>query len=418
MNISNIHAMRSSFKQLYELCTKDDAEIPDRAAFESTKWLEHIQMLIRACSYMANKILKGSSLLVHCSDGWDRTPQLTSLTQLLLDPYYRTIPGFCVLIQKEWLAFGHKFAHRIGLGLAENQSAEISPIFVQFMDAVHQLLWQFPNLFAFTEHFLIAILDHMYSCRFGTFLFNCEKERKFNLKEAHTSSLWLYLYSIIKQSRADGVNCLFINPNYRENNEVISSPIDSTAHLRIWDLYYQRFNRRFKQSHDHRLQPIPLKDNAEEMLIVRRLMELREMDPAQFEKLKQQLWSIPDKQRAKAEIKITAAGNIQISVPEGKANLCQYLIDDYIPGNHNISTSISHSDKLPYKVAQGVEPEHTNGIHCSSFSDSDVDMFVADSVILGEETYSNSKQFLLSMRLTRLLKVAGWLWDGLKNMYG
>lgn len=47
---------------------------------------------------------QGVCVLVHCSDGWDRTSQLTSLSQLLLDPYYRTLKGFAVLIEKEWVS--------------------------------------------------------------------------------------------------------------------------------------------------------------------------------------------------------------------------------------------------------------------------------------------------------------------------
>ncbi|XP_053534766.1 myotubularin-related protein 5-like [Ictalurus punctatus] len=47
-------------------------------------------------------------MVVHCSDGWDRTAQLTSLAKLMLDSHYRTLSGFQVLIEKEWISFGHK----------------------------------------------------------------------------------------------------------------------------------------------------------------------------------------------------------------------------------------------------------------------------------------------------------------------
>lgn len=38
-------------------------------------------------------------------------------------------------------------------------------------------LFQFPIAFEFNEHFLITIMDHLYSCLFGTFLYNTEQQR-------------------------------------------------------------------------------------------------------------------------------------------------------------------------------------------------------------------------------------------------
>lgn len=74
-------------------------------------------------------------VLVHCSDGWDRTAQLCSLTQIMLDPFYRTLKGLEVVIEKEWISFGYQFDKRSGNFQDEGHEAdERSPVFIQFLD--------------------------------------------------------------------------------------------------------------------------------------------------------------------------------------------------------------------------------------------------------------------------------------------
>jgi len=100
---------------------------------------------------------------VHCSDGWDRTSQVTSLAQLLLDPYYRTTEGFYTLVEKEWVHFGHMFDIRTDNGKLESSSNEWSPIFAQWLNIVWSFVQSFPSAFEFDSSLLEQLLDNTYS---------------------------------------------------------------------------------------------------------------------------------------------------------------------------------------------------------------------------------------------------------------
>lgn len=48
--------------------------------------------MLKAATLVCSAVEReGRPVLVHCSDGWDRTPQIVALAKILLDPYYRTI---------------------------------------------------------------------------------------------------------------------------------------------------------------------------------------------------------------------------------------------------------------------------------------------------------------------------------------
>ncbi len=120
-------------------------------------------------------------ILLHCSHGWDRTSQVAALSQLLLDPYYRTREGFSTLVEKDFLSFGHPFHTRCGHGEGKNEQGgdegQLSPIFIQFLDCVFQLVNQFPDYFEFNARYLLLLSEHIYSCRFG----KCPVMRQFIL---------------------------------------------------------------------------------------------------------------------------------------------------------------------------------------------------------------------------------------------
>ncbi|PWA22720.1 hypothetical protein CCH79_00002034, partial [Gambusia affinis] len=238
LDIQNIHVMRESLRKIKDLVYPNIEDSHWLSNLESTHWLEHIKLILAGALRIADKVESGkTSVVVHCSDGWDRTAQLTSLSLLMLDGYYRTIRGFEVLLEKEWLSFGHRFQLRIGHGDKNHNDADRSPVFIQFIDCVWQLTRQFPAAFEFNEYFLVTILDHLYSCLFGTFLCNSEQQRLKEEIPKRTVSVWSYINSQLEE---------FTNPMYVNYSNQVLFPVVSLRHLELWSGYYIRWNPRMK----------------------------------------------------------------------------------------------------------------------------------------------------------------------------
>nr|XP_046916559.1 probable serine/threonine-protein kinase pats1 [Dermatophagoides farinae] len=208
MGLNNIHGIRKSFYNLRYICESSQIDQSNwYTLLDNTKWLHNLASLLKAAVVVVDAItIQERPVLVHCSDGWDRTPQVIALAELMLDPFYRTIDGFKILIEKEWLQYGHKFADRCRSSTLNIDPNERCPVFLQWVDCVHQLVKQFPREFEFNVFYLMKLVYHSYSCLFGTFTCNTVQERRSYQVYEKTISLWSYF----EMNRANFINYLYL----------------------------------------------------------------------------------------------------------------------------------------------------------------------------------------------------------------
>ncbi|KAF8003259.1 hypothetical protein HF325_002504 [Metschnikowia pulcherrima] len=97
-------------------------------------------------------------------------------------------------------------------------SNERSPVFHQFLDCVYQIHRQHPSMFEFNSRFLKRLLYHSYSCQYGNFLCDSERERKSNEGlEKQTTSVWAHFLSRRSEftnptyDRVKNIDALFFN---------------------------------------------------------------------------------------------------------------------------------------------------------------------------------------------------------------
>jgi hypothetical protein len=259
--IDNIHCVRGALQKINTLIS--NPKFLENKKFlsmlEQTNWNDYIYQILKSSIDVAVALKSGNNVLIHCSDGWDRSSQLTSLSQILLDPFYRTIKGFMVLIEKEWLSFGHQFGLRSGFFTKELSEDQRSPIFLQWLDCVHQILLQFPHLFEFNTDFLLHISYHINSNKYGTFIYNNELERFERKVREKTVSIWTDVLEL-------GILDKFINPFYSNSgntnlkeirNSILNfdddmknlnfkvspfiSPNFSMFKIKFWEDYFMRY---------------------------------------------------------------------------------------------------------------------------------------------------------------------------------
>ncbi|XP_028851591.1 myotubularin-related protein 12 [Denticeps clupeoides] len=255
-SIQEIQLAYTKFKQFFLIDNTTDFWMSDVKWFsslENSGWLDIIrQYLQKAVEVVECLEAENTNVLIMEEDGTDLCCVISSLVQLMLDPYFRTLPGFQSLVQKEWVAGGHNFQDRCNHLHHKDKEQCQSPVFLLFLECVWQLLQQHGPGFQFSETYLTVLSDSVHVPVFSTFLFSsaCQRVSSIRADSPQTQrgalscpAVWDWSVQFDRKAQD-----FFINPLYAEKPVKVVKKSHRPKHQRQLSLPASAFKTPSKKS--------------------------------------------------------------------------------------------------------------------------------------------------------------------------
>jgi len=187
-HLPKLSTLEESYTAMLDIhCVDTEKEMRERderyfSSLESAGWLSTLGACLRLAEQAADDLVMGKTVVIKDEDGRTLSILLSSLV-MVMSGECRTREGLERLILRNWINLGFQFSKHHTLTApagsdSKSSKSSLCPLFLLFLDCVHQLCHQFPAHFQFLPAYLIAVWDAALLPVTQTFMFDCDHDRE------------------------------------------------------------------------------------------------------------------------------------------------------------------------------------------------------------------------------------------------